>query len=59
MADIPPILLSLIVCERTILDVHKRAPSIIGLINTITARKYPARHSRMTLFLNLQMVTEK
>ena len=51
MADIaPPMPLSIIVCDRVIMDAITGMPSIIGITQVISATKYPARHSRLTVF---------
>jgi len=49
----PPILLSVIICDQVIIDAVTRNPSIIGAFETITAPKYPARHSRLAFFCQL------
>ena len=52
--EIPtPLLLSAIVCDRVIMDSITQTPSIIGILQTISAPKYPARHSRLTFFCEL------
>jgi len=49
----PPLLLSAIICDRVIMDSVTRTPSIIGIVHTISAPKYPARHYRLTFFCQL------
>jgi hypothetical protein len=49
----PPLLLSAIVCDRVILDRLTGMPSIIGVLQTISAVKYPARHARLAFFCEL------
>ena len=49
----PPLLLSAIICDRVIMDSVTRTPSIIGILHTISAPKYPARHYRLTFFCQL------
>lgn len=53
MATIPPILLSLITCERVLVDKFSGMGSVINIVQTISAAKYPARHSRIVLFCEL------
>jgi len=49
----PPVLLSALVCDRVIFDRVTGMPSIIGVLQTISAIKYPARHSRLAFFCEL------
>ena len=49
----PPVLLSAIVCDRVIFDRLTGMPSIIGVLQTISAMKYPARHARLAFFCEL------
>ena len=49
----PPVLLSAIICDRVIFDRLTSMPSIIGVFQTISAEKYPARHSRLAFFCEL------
>ncbi len=49
----PPLLLSAIVCDRVIMDNMTQTPSIISIIHTISAPRYPARHYRLTFFCEL------
>jgi hypothetical protein len=49
----PPVLLSCVVCERVIFDLHTRMPSIICVLQTIAAPRYPARHALLALFCEL------
>ena len=49
----PPVLLSAIVCDRVIFDRLTGMPSIIGVLQTISAVKYPARHARLAFFCEL------
>ena len=53
MADIQPILLSAITCGRVIFDKVSGMPSIIDIVQTIDAQKYPARHPQIVFFLEL------
>ena len=49
----PPVLLSVIICERVIIDRISNQPSIIGAFETISAPAYPARHARLAFFCQL------
>lgn len=49
----PPVLLSAIICDRVIFDRLTGMPSIIGVLETISAPNYPARHARLAFFCEL------
>jgi len=49
----PPVLLSAIICDRVIFDRVTGMPSIICVLETISAVKYPARHARLAFFCEL------
>jgi hypothetical protein len=49
----PPVLLSVIICERVIIDRISNQASIIGAFETISAPAYPARHARLAFFCQL------
>jgi hypothetical protein len=53
MTDIQPILLSAITCGRVIFDKVSGMPSIIDIVQTIDAQKYPARHAQIFFFCEL------
>ena len=53
MSQVAPLVLSAIVCDRVIIDVATKSPSIIHVIHSISAVKYPARHPRMAFFFEL------
>jgi len=53
MTDIQPILLSVITCNRVIFDKVSGMPSIIDIVQTINAQKYPARHPQIVFFCEL------
>ena len=53
MTDIQPILLSAITCNRVIFDKVSGMPSIIDIVQTIDAPKYPARHPQIVFFCEL------
>ncbi len=49
----PPLLLAALVCDQAIIDVATRKPSVIGIFESISAPKYPARHPRLAFFCQL------
>ncbi len=53
MSDIQPILLSAITCNRVIFDKVSGMPSIIDIVRTIDAQRYPARHPQIVFFCEL------
>ncbi len=53
MSQVAPLVLSAIVCDRVIIDAATKSPSIIHVIHSISAVKYPARHPRMAFFFEL------
>jgi hypothetical protein len=44
MSSVPPILLSSVICDRVIFDKFTGMPSLINIIQTINAPKYPIRN---------------
>jgi hypothetical protein len=53
MTEIQPILLSAITCSRVLFDKVSGMPSIIDIVQTINAQKYPARHPQIVFFCEL------
>jgi len=53
MTDIQPILLSAITCNRVIFDKVSGMPSVIDIVQTINAQRYPARHPQIVFFCEL------
>ena len=53
MTDIQPILLSAITCNRVIFDKVSGMPSVIDIVQTINAPRYPARHPQIVFFCEL------
>lgn len=53
MTEVPPILLSVIICDRVIFDKVTGMPSIINIIQNINAPKYPIRYPLMVFFCEL------
>lgn len=53
MTEVPPILLSMIICEKAIFDKFTGMPSIINVIQNINAPKYPVRYPSLVFFCEL------
>ncbi len=53
MSEIQPILLSAITCGRVLFDKVYGMPSIIDIVQTINAQKFPARHPQIVFFCEL------
>ena len=53
MPQIQPILLSAITCNRVIFDKVSGMPSVIDIVHTINAARYPARHPQIVFFCEL------
>ncbi len=53
MTGIQPILLSAVTCGRVIFDKVSGMPSIIDIVQTIDAPRYPARHPQIVFFCEL------
>lgn len=53
MTEVPPILLSAIICEKVIFDRITGMPSIINIIQNINAPKYPIRYPSLVFFCEL------
>jgi len=53
MVEIAPILLSIITCEKVVIDKLSGMVYINGIVHTINAVKYPARHARIVFFAEL------
>jgi len=53
MAQIPPVVLSTIVCERVLLDAPTKTSSVIGIIDRIFAPQYPIRFPRLFFFAEM------
>ncbi len=45
MLDVPPVLLSAVICDRVIFDRITGMPSLINIIQNINAPKFPARYN--------------
>lgn len=53
MTEVAPILLSIIACERVVVDKISGMCFVNGIVQTINAPKYPARHARIVFFAEL------
>lgn len=53
MTDIQPMLLSAVTCGRVIFDKVSGMPSVIDIVQTIDAQRYPARHPQIVFFCEL------
>jgi len=53
MTEIQPILLSAITCNRVIFDKVSGMPSIIDIVQTVDAQRYPARHPQIVFFCEM------
>ena len=53
MAEVSPILLSAVICEKVIFDRITGMPSLINIIQNINAQKFPARHDQLHFFSEL------
>ena len=53
MSEVPPVLLSSIVCDRVIFDRITGMPSIINIVQNISYQRFPARHPSLVFFCEL------
>lgn len=53
MTEVPPVLLSAIICERVIFDKISGMPSIINIIQNVNSPKYPVRYPSLVFFCEL------
>jgi len=53
MSEVPPILLSAIICERVIFDKITGMASLINIIQAVNAPQYPIRHGQLVFFCEL------
>ncbi len=53
MAEVPPILLSAVICDRVIFDKISGKPSLINIIQHINAPQYPIRHGQLVYFCEM------
>ena len=53
MAGVPPVILTIQVCDSVIVDQLTGRASVLNIFETINAQKYPATHHSMTFFCEL------
>ena len=53
MADLAPMLLSAIICDRVIFDKITGMPSLINIIQNVNVPKFPVRHTSLIFFCEL------
>lgn len=53
MSQVPPVLLSAIVCDRVIFDRITGMPSLINILQTLNAQKFPVRSEQLVFFCEL------
>ena len=53
MAEVPPILLSAVICDKVIFDKMTGSPSLISIIQNINAPRYPVRYWQLVFFCEL------
>ena len=53
MTNVPPVVLSTIICDRVLLDAPSKTSSIISIRDRIFAVKYPIRYPQLFFFAEL------
>jgi hypothetical protein len=53
MTEVPPILLSAIICEKVIFDKITGMPTLINIIQALNAPKFPVRSYQLVFFCEL------
>ena len=53
MPGVPPVILTIQVCDSVIVDQLTGRASVLNIFETINAQKYPATHHSMTFFCEL------
>ncbi len=53
MSEVPPVLLSAIVCDRVIFDRMTGMPSLINILQNLNAHKFPVRTAQVIFFCEL------
>lgn len=53
MSEVPPVLLSAIVCDRVVFDRITGMPSLINILQTLNAQKFPVRSDQLVFFCEL------
>jgi hypothetical protein len=53
MSEVPPVLLSAIVCDRVVFDRLTGMPSLINILQALNAPKFPVRSDQLVFFCEL------
>lgn len=53
MTKVPPVLLSAVICDRVIFDRLTGMPSLINILQTLNAPKFPVRSGQLVFFCEL------
>lgn len=53
MSEVPPVLLSAIVCDRVIFDRLTGMPSLINILQALNSPKFPVRSAQLVFFCEL------
>lgn len=53
MSEVPPVLLSAIVCDRVIFDRITGMPSLVNILQTLNAQRFPVRSDQLVFFCEL------
>jgi len=53
MSEVPPILLSAVICDKVIFDKMSGSPSLINIIQSINAPRYPVRYWQLVFFCEM------
>lgn len=53
MSEVPPVLLSAIICDRVIFDRLTGMPSLINILQTLNTPKFPVRSGQLVFFCEL------
>jgi hypothetical protein len=53
MTEVPPILLSAVICDRVIFDKITGMPSLINILQNFNSPKYPVRYWQLVFFCEL------
>jgi hypothetical protein len=53
MTEVPPLLLSAVICDKVIFDKMTGSPSLINIIQNINAPRYPVRYWQLVFFCEL------
>ncbi len=53
MSEVPPVLLSAVICDRVIFDRFTGMPSLINILQALNAPKFPVRTGQVVFFCEL------